>query len=121
MTAIAAQRVVAGFLLEAMSNLRPNTTGVQGAVIWISAGEFAGTSLQHGPRVKVVLGDKITTEGLADAVSVRISKPPKVLGTLPGRVRAQVIRFVTKNHDVLLKHWNGDLDAKETLDQLQSI
>ena len=109
------------FHLEAMSNLRPRTTGVEGAIIWISAGEFSGAEAQHGPRIKVVLGDKATTEGLREAVSVRLTKPPVVLGTLPGKVKKQVFKFVEKNREALLQHWRGELDSKETLDLLEKV
>ena len=109
------------FLLEAMSNLRPKNTGVEGVVIWISAGEFAGTEAQHGPRIKVVLGDKATSDGLKKAVSVRLTKPPVVLGKLPGKVQKQVLEFVAKNLDVLLRHWAGDLDSKDTIDLLKRV
>ena len=111
----------AGFQLEAMSNLRSRTTGVEGTVIWVSAGEFAGVDSQHGPRLKVVLGDKITTEGLKHAVSVRLTTPPEVLGKLPGKVTRQVVEFVEKNRDVLLRHWNGEIDTKEMLDLLKAV
>ena len=115
------QEKTAEFHLEAMSNLLPEDTGVDGAVIWISAGEFHGVDAQHGPRVKVVLGNKITTEGLRDSVSVRITDPPVVLGNLPGTIRKQVIQFVEKNRDILLQHWNGELDSKETLNLLEHV
>ncbi len=113
--------VAARFLKEAMSNLRSRTTGVDGAIIWVSAGEFAGAELQHGPRIKVVLGEKITGEGLADAVSVTLGVPPKVLGELPGKVAKRVVAFINKNRDVLLRHWNGEIDTKEMLDLLESV
>ena len=115
------QEKTSEFLLEAMSNLRPKTTGVEGAVIWISAGEFYGVDAQHGPRVKVMLGDKITNEGLKESVSVRITDPPVVLGKLPGKIQKQAIQFVEKNRDVLLRHWNGELDSKETLNLLEHV
>jgi len=107
--------------VEAMSNLRPKTTGIDGVVIWISAGEFAGVGAQHGPRIKVVVGEKITAEGLKESVSVTITKPPRVLGTLPGKVSTKVVRFVERNHDALIQHWNGELDAKEVLDLLRRV
>lgn len=109
------------FLLEAMSNLRPKTTGVEGAVIWISAGEFDDVNAQLGPRIKVVLGSKLTTEGLREAASVRLTTPLVVLGELPGKVRKQVVQFVEKNRSVLLRHWNGELDSKETLDLVERL
>ena len=108
-----------GLLL--MSNVRPKTSGIEGAVIWISAGEFSGSESQHGPRIKVVIGDKINAEGLRDAVSVRLSTPPVVLGTLPSRVQRDVVQFIEKNRAVLLQHWNGELDSKEALNLLVPV
>jgi hypothetical protein len=115
------RKVVVRFLLEAMSNLLPQDTGVEGAIIWISAGEFHGVDAQHGPRVKVVLGNKITTEGLRGSVSVRITDPPVVLGKLPGNIRKKVAEFIDINRDVLLKHWNGELGSRATLDLLKHV
>jgi hypothetical protein len=108
-------------VLEAMSNLRPGDTGVEGAVIWISAGEFYGVDAQHGPRIKVVLGNKLTTEGLREAVSVRLTTPPMVLGKLSGKVEQQVIQFVELNRDVLLRHWSGKLDSKQAVNLLERV
>src|ERR1017187_1906458 len=104
-----------------MSNVRPKTSGVEGTVIWISAGELSGTESQHGPRIKVVIGDSINAEGLRDAVSVRLTTPPVVLGSLPSRVQRDVVQFVEKNRAVLLRHWNGELDSKEALDLLKPV
>jgi hypothetical protein len=115
------ERVVARFLKEAMANIRTRRTGIEGAVIWVSPGEFGGKDSQHGPRIKVMLGNKVTTEGLDDAVSVRISDPPEVLGKLPGNVKKQVIKFVDLNRDVLLGHWKGETDTEEMLALIKSI
>ena len=102
------------------SNLQPETTGVEDTVIWIFAGEFTGVEL--GPRILVVIGgDKISAEWLRDAVSVRLTTPPEVVGILPGRIRRQIIEFVEKNRCVLLRHWNGELASRETLDLLERI
>jgi len=103
----------AGFDLFAMSNLRSKTTGIEGVVLWIDSGEAAGARLQHGPRVKVMLGNKVTQDGLEDAVSVRLTTPPEVLGNLPGDIKKQVTRFVALNHEVLLRHWMGEIDSIE--------
>jgi len=62
----------------AMSNLRASDTGVK------SAGEFEGKSSPHGPRIKVVLGSKISED--ADSVTVKIAKPAVVLGKLPAAI-----------------------------------
>lgn len=119
-----AERVLestAGFQVEALSNLLSKDTGVEGAVIWISAGEFAGADAQDGPRIMVVLGSKLTSDGLRGAVSVRLTTPPAFSGNLPSSVEEQVILFVEHNRDVLLRHWNGELGSKETLNLVERV
>jgi hypothetical protein len=104
-----AARRAEGFDLWLMSNLRPKDTGVEGAVIWFSAGEFADDERQRGPRLEVVLGDTLAAEGLKRAVSVRLTTPPEVLGELPDGVARHVVDFVEKNRDALLRHWDGEI------------
>lgn len=103
----------AAFDSFALSNMRGTTTGIEGVVIWVSAGEFGGAEPPHGPRLKVVLGDDISTERLQDAVSVLLTTPPRVLGELPRRTARQLVRFVNENRDILLRHWKGELDTRE--------
>jgi hypothetical protein len=107
--------------LVLMSNIRPKLSGIEGVVIWTSAGELSGTEPQYGPRIKVVLGDRINVEGLNDAVTVRISEPPVVLGELPSKVQRGVVQFVEKNTGGRLRHWNRDLDSRETLVLLEPV
>jgi hypothetical protein len=101
------------------SNLRPTGTGVDGAVIWVSAGEFEGA--KHGPRIKVVLGEKLTTEGLREAASVRLTDPPQVMGILPVKIKKKVLHFVNRNQDVLLRYWNTELSTREMLDLIERV
>lgn len=115
------KKLVARFMLEAMSNLPPDDTGVAGAVIWVSSGEFAGAKSQHGPRIKVIPGTKITKEGLMDAASVTITEPPRVVGTLPGKLKTQAIRFVNLNREVLLRYWRNEISTRQMLDGLTRI
>lgn len=119
---VAARFIEADFVVEAMSNITPDDSGVEGAVLWISPGEAHGTDVQHGPRLKVVLGTKVTTESLRASVTVTIEDAPRVLGgTLPGKVRGQVVAFIQRNQDVLLRHWRGELNSKQALNQLRPI
>jgi hypothetical protein len=108
-------------LVEAMSNLRASSTGVEGTVIWISSGEFESKKSPHGPRIKLVISNKITTEGLRDAVSITLTKPPRVLGKLPPKVKKQAIAFVRLNLDALLAHWNGELDSAEVVRKIEKL
>jgi hypothetical protein len=117
------ERIVArasGFDLIAMSNLHPSTTGVA-AVIWVSVGEFEGKKVQHGPRIKVVPGNKLNPSLLKEAITVTLENPPRVIGTLLGTLQKQVLGFVEKNRAVLLQHWNHEIDMKGLLDQLQTV
>ncbi|MGA3123391.1 MAG: hypothetical protein ABSF69_21690 [Polyangiaceae bacterium] len=68
-------RVAERFALDlfAMSNLRPSDTGVEGAIIWVSTGEFGGADAQDGPRMKVLPGTTLTPESRDKAVSVRLT------------------------------------------------
>lgn len=118
---VAARYLEADFAVDAMSNVTPEDSGVDGAVLWIRPGEAHGTDLQHGPSLKVVLGTKVTTESLRNSVPVTIEDTPRVLGTLPGKVRSQVVAFIRLNQDVLLRHWRGELNSKQTLNQLRPI
>jgi hypothetical protein len=69
--------------LFVLSNLRSTTTGIQGAVIWVAAGEFAGADTGLGPRLLVVLGDSIAPDRLTNALNVRLTDAPEALGDLP--------------------------------------
>jgi hypothetical protein len=111
----------AAFQMEAMSNLRSNRTGAKGAVIWISYGEYAGADMQHGPRIKVALGDRITSDSFRDSVTVTITQPPKFLGDLPGGIKRQITKFLDLNRQTLLDYWSGDLDTGEVLDRIKPI
>lgn len=113
----------AGFDMWAMSSLRSKATGIEGVIIWVSTGEFAGADLQHGPRVKVVLGDKVSKEKmLKESVTIKISESPEVLdGDLPGKVKKQVIGFVKKNREVLLQYWNEEIDTQELIELLEKV
>jgi len=100
------------------SNLGPGTMGVEGAVIWIFAGEF--TDVELGPRLLVVIdSDNLSAEWLRGAVSVRLTTPPVVMGELPDAIRLRVFEFIERNRDILLQHWNGELDSRQTLDLLK--
>ena len=109
------------FDLFVMSNLRATTTGVVGAVIWVSAGEFARPTSKDGPRIVVVPGDRIASQRLKDGVTVRLTEPPEVLGDLPRDIEEQAVRFVAKNRAVLLRYWSGALSTREMLDLIEKV
>ena len=104
-----------------LSNLGATTTGIPGAVIWFSAGEFVDPEPHVGPRLIVMLGDMIKTEGLIDVPIVRLTSPPDVLGELPASMTESLVRFVNLNREILLAHWEGELGTKETIRLLKAV
>ncbi|MEO8179805.1 MAG: hypothetical protein ABI895_13310 [Deltaproteobacteria bacterium] len=107
----------AGFLFTGISD---RSSGVDG-FIWFSVGEFMRHPSPHGPRILVRPGKKLTWEGLERAVEVRLTSPPEVLGTLPGKLAKQVVQFVEKNRGVLLGHWNHESDSLQALELLERL
>lgn len=107
----------------AMSNLHSEDTGVSGAVIFVSSGEFEGKKSQHGPRVKVMVGNKVSSEALRKAVTVSISDPPRIIGDgkLSPALRKKVFTFITENKDTLLGYWQFNLTTREMLDAIEPI
>lgn len=99
----------------AMSNLPPEDTGVTGAVIWVSAN---GIGLKHGPRVKVIVGNKVSDGNLKNSVSVTITNPPKVLGDLPAAIKKDAVQWVTLNQAVLLDYWNNRISTREMMNSI---
>jgi len=55
------------------------------------------------------------------AVTVTLTDPPRILSPLPGGVSKQVIQFVNLNRELLLGHWNNELDSSETLKLLKRV
>jgi hypothetical protein len=107
-----------GFL---SSSLRSEDSGVDRNVLWFFAGEFSRNQWQHGPRIQVALGRKLALDGLEDSVSVTIATPPEVLGSLPAKTARQVVEFVDRNRDVLLQHWNGEIDTGDAIERLKRV
>lgn len=114
-----------GFLqkieITAMSNLLAADTGVKNAVLWVSAGEFGGKDCAHGPRLKVMLGNKITSEGLDKATTVTLTSKPAVFGEIPAKVKKDVIKFIDLNLLILLQYWNNEISTREMLVAIQRI
>ena len=104
-----AERVASRFIGASAANLRKGETGIEGVVLYVSTKSSAGTDIQHGPRLKVMLGNRVTKENRRNSVSIRLTDPPVVLGILPGHIRAQAVEFVRNNLPVLLLFWESQL------------
>jgi hypothetical protein len=104
-----------------LSNLRTSATGIDGAVVWVSAGEFLEAEQHLGPRLMIVIGKSLRFDRLTDAISVRLTDPPEVLGELPDETERQVVQFVALNRDALLAHWRDETSMREMVDAITSI
>jgi hypothetical protein len=108
----------AGFLA---SNLTQETTGIDGAVIWMFSGEPTRSASPLGPRILVTVGEVLMIESLAHAVAVRLSPRPEVVGALPPGVMVKAVEFAQVNRDVLLRYWSGEMSTRSALDLLERV
>jgi hypothetical protein len=108
----------AGFLA---SNLLPEHTGVEGAVVWIFAGEFSRTESHYGPRILVVPGRELGVESLSDAVAVTIASLPEILDCLPDKIEPHVVAWVERNRDVLSIYWQGEMATDDAFELLVRV
>lgn len=104
--------------LEALANLGPRRSGIEGAVLWFSPGEFDAAST-HGPRIHVTLDEGIRLRDVPASPAVLLTDVPEVIGALPSSIREQVVQFVASNRDVLLSYWRGDRDTAELFERLK--
>lgn len=95
-----------------LNKLWPQNSGVQGAVIWFSCGEFDEDRGELGPRIRVV------RHGRTRAIEITLDDPPRVLGELPEEVRNAAVEWVLLNRDALLRHW---IDETSTIECLQEL
>lgn len=106
----------------AMANLSPSTTGIEGAVLWVSVGECEGKKSVHNSRIKVVEGTSMSASKLNDAAIVSIEDEPKLLhGKLKQKIQQNVYSFIKLNKDILLDYWNGKIDTYVFVTQIKSV
>ena len=103
-----------GFLA---TSLGPETTGVQGAVGRVFVGS-PPVIICARPRILVVLGGSLTIDSLVEAVPVRLTTSPEVLGTLPPTVQSQMSNFAMRNRDLLIAYWRGELSTASAIECL---
>jgi hypothetical protein len=103
--------------LEALANLGPRRSGIEGAVLWFSPGEFDAESTR-GPRIHVTLGDGARLLDVAASPAVLLTEPPEVLGDLPSNIREHVVQLVVGNRSLLLQYWYGEIDTGDLVERL---
>jgi hypothetical protein len=99
---------------EDLSSLRKDRTGVDNT-IWVSPRMGS-----HAARIKIAIDppDALTPGG--KTATMTIQKPHAVTGeAVPTHIIRQAEAFIQRNHEVLLRFWNGEIDTGEMLDQIQ--
>jgi hypothetical protein len=91
---------------------------VNGAVLWVAAGEFCEADAHRGPRLLVVLGEELSAANLDTAAVVTLEAVPEVHGELPLEVRRAVCFFIVRNREILLSYWRGEIDTIELCSEL---
>lgn len=96
-----------------MANLYPKRTHLP-VVICVDILGSARKGKHNEPRIKVqnVKGDKTVD----DTFSLSISKNPEILAgkrKLSNDEYKEIVKFVSDNYDVLMKHWNQEIDEDE--------
>lgn len=96
-----------------MANLYPKRTHLP-VVIWVDNLGSARKGKHNEPRIKVqnVKDDK----AVDDTFSLSISKNPEILSgkrKLSNDDYKEIVKFVSDNYDVLMKHWNQEIDEDE--------
>jgi hypothetical protein len=97
------------------SSIWPEHTGLP-LYVWIAGG--LGIS---APRIKVSRHRKTPW---SDLILVAIHPAVRVVsrrGTLRVSESALLRQWVDLNRDVILRHWEGDIDSKDALDALRPI
>jgi hypothetical protein len=97
-----------------MANLFSKHTGLP-FVVWIS---YRGGA-QHDVRVKVSPGPKALPSEMA---SVAIRPNVRVVeGEMSASDLSALTQWIALNRDVLIKYWDGDIDTKDALDEIQPV
>jgi len=100
-----------------MANLHKEDTGISNVVIWVSGG---GEKLKHGPRIKVVHGNKFKPELSS---TIPLTPPMRIIGNadVSQEEFAQIIDWIELNRDIILKYWNDEISTHTLLDSIKKI
>lgn len=104
-----------------MANVTSDSTGIEQVVIWVSQAQDGAK--RHGPRVKVS-SRKTSKVVPGDLFVLTIQNNPVLVAGesyLPADTLEDVKDWVSKNKEVLLKYWNGELSTKEFFDKVEKV
>ena len=114
------QEEVEKFLYE-MANIRDKQTGIPNIILW--AGQAPPGAKRHSPRVKVCSRptSKVIPE---DFFTLSIQEEPQIKEGecyLSTDQLQDVKDWISRNKEVLLKYWNGELYTDEFLELLVKV
>lgn len=103
--------------LYEMANLSSQETGIKGIIVWVNGGV---DKLQHGPRIKVVKGNKYRNHMSS---TIPLTGVPKALGNanLSQDDFANIVTWMNLNRELLLAYGNDELSTMQFLTQLKKI
>jgi hypothetical protein len=102
-------------LLDDMVSLRPSRTGID-CVIFVSTGIGA----QHAPRIKIAVDPPDSLNAASASASMTIHDYKVTGAYLPTHIVEQAKRFIERNHDILLRYWNCEIDTEQLIDGLRA-
>ena len=103
------KRLLENHRLDEMANVSKSDTGLH-YDIWIDSVGSDRKGQHHIPRVKVKVGESM--------IPISISEDPRILAGEDFVRSGEILRWVAKYHEVLLKHWNKELTDREALNLL---
>lgn len=104
-----------------MANLAPDTTGIESVMVWASQAQDG--ALRHGPRVKVS-AHKTNKMIPADVFVLTIQNDPQIVAGechLDSDTIEDVKDWVSKNKELLLKYWKGEISTKQFVNELEPL
>jgi hypothetical protein len=108
------------FLWE-MANLTDEETGIERVVIWASQAQDG--AMRHGPRVKV--SAHFTNKTIMnDMFVLTIQDNPQIVAGecyLSSDAEEDVKTWVSKNKEVLLKYWRGEISTGQFLKSVDKV
>lgn len=105
-------------ILMGMANLSPKRTNLQ-ATIWSDNNGAKRNKKDKSPRVKIGTSDS--------EVSVSIEKEPKILAQTKNIKQSDMkkikdaMKYVGRNYDLFLKHYNSSSDVFDDYDLFQAL
>ena len=98
-----------------MAQLHPSDSGLS-YTLWFDEAGKTRQNKHTKPRIKIIMPS-------GNTIPVSIDTHPEILlkGTqltkaekeLHGKPKEKILKFISKNHTLIMQHWNGDITTKD--------